>query len=76
MQSSMTVVLERDHAGRSLVTLRCDGCPRTATTDMFTLEHFCALIGWQCPDDEQLCTLCQWHRGITPSFARRSASHS
>jgi hypothetical protein len=43
---------------------------------MFTLEAFCALIGWQCPDDEQLCTLCQWHRGITPSFARRSASHS
>jgi hypothetical protein len=66
-------LLEEDRRGRRLVSVQCDGCPRSVRSDVLSAAELCEVVSWRRGDGMDLCVLCLWRSGTAPAFARRVA---
>jgi hypothetical protein len=63
----VAVSVQNQLAPESL-TVRCDGCSKSATTDAFARDAFLEMIGWHVAQGDVLCSSCQADRGMTLRF--------
>jgi hypothetical protein len=65
----MSVQYLLDSGGNRLVTVNCDSCHRSGTSDMLMDDDLCQLVNWTFDFGSVWCLLCQRRRGDTPSLA-------